>query len=314
MYHKIRFYLAILSLAIIAAISACSSDKKELPTEAITTEPAEPELKDGWVTENNDIYYYKEGVPRTGWLYYHRSKYYFDHFGKMVTGWAKIDDNYYYFAKDGKMRSQSWFEDETGRYYLTANGTAATGIRNVNGTRYLFSQRGTLLKNQWHGNYYAGEDGAILTDTCIDGLWVDQDGKKICDGTYGNGGCLFIPSLGIQVPVYKTPGGEKGQAITDRSDSAAYLTTFHMPLIADHKNQGFEAIKDSSPGETVAFLLTKSRVSEYLCSDIFIASNVEKDILDENGKSIDDYDTDFALYTCNENWHHVTVVLFRKYH
>lgn len=268
--------------------------------------------KTGWVTLGDDSYYFTDTDMTRGWYDEDNSRYYFSQDGKMVTGWIRIDGNFYYFTDKGKMMRNGWFADGNTDYYLFADGHAACGQTKLDGRIYCFSDTGRLLKNTWTGNSYAGEDGTLQTSCTIDGLRVDKKGRKIYDGDYGDGGSLYIPTLGVKVPAWKTEGGSEGQRITDAANSAALLTSFKMPVIADHKNQGFEAIKSSVPEDTIAFVLTPDSVTEYLCSSIFTGTNVENDILDSTGKSIDGLSSDLCLYTCNENWRHVTIVLFQK--
>lgn len=289
------------------------SDHSGTSDEASTVSGVLPH-KDGWELGEKGVSYYRNHEKVTGWFYVRRATYYFDKAGYMVTGWAKISGKIYYFRDDGKMLGDGWMTDDYGTHYLEADGAAACGKKEIDDQIYLFSDKGVLLKNRWVGNSYAGEDGIMVTDQDIDGLYIDENGERIFEGTFGSGGCLYMPSVGVEVPSYKTAGDEEGQRITDRENCAARLTSFHMPVIADHKNQGFEAIKDCVPGETTAFLLTEKKVRQYRCLAIFTGFNAERDITDQEGVSIDDYDADLCLYTCNEDWKHVTIVLFEKYH
>ena len=268
--------------------------------------------KTGWVSYEGNTYYFTKDHMQTGWFKEGNRRYYFRADGHMVTGWNRIQKQLYYFNTQGQMIRNRWIKDRNNIYYLYDDGHAACGRSSVQGKIYFFSKDGRLLKNTWVGNSYAGGDGSLQTDKNIDGLWVDDQGNKIYDGSYGSGGSLFIPSVRLQVPAWKTKGGKKGQEITDEVNSAAYLTSFNKPVIADHKTQGFEVIKESIPRRTIAFILTSGTVTEYVCTDIFTGLNTEHDLLDPGGKSIDERAADLCLYTCNENWKNVTIVLFKK--
>ena len=277
------------------------------------------------------FYYGEDGARQTGWVEQAEGKYYFTEDG-MQTGKAEIDGALYCFGKDGilitepfregddryfpgedgALRINQWIREDYGTYYAGKDGKAVAGKQDIDGTVYLFGSDGRLIRNRWVGNSHSDSRGVMQTNCMVDGLFLDADGSKVFSGTYGDGGNLFIPSVDVEVPVYKTEGDEHGQEITDRSYSAALLTTFNMPVIADHKNQGFERIKSCMPGKTKALMLTKNKVTEYICEDIIEGSNVEDDILDPDGISIDESGADLCLYTCNEDWQHVTIVYFIK--
>lgn len=296
----------------------CFNSKGIMQTGIVTTDSAcryysdEGVLTTGWIYLPEGTWYFDEDGMKTGWFKEGNSKYYFDKTGHMMTGWIRVDGRIYNFRENGQLRNDGWYDDESGTYYLTSDGHAVSGKTTIGGQTYLFSDSCKLLRNTWSGNNYAGDDGSMQTSCNVDGLNIDEHGDKVYNSSYGSGGSLFMPSISLQVPAWLTEGGEEGQEITDRFNSAAYLTSFNKPVIADHKNQGFEAIKGCIPESTVAFLLTPDSVCEYICTAVFNGSNVENDLLDPAGVSIDDREADLCLYTCNENWRHVTIVLFRK--
>ena len=269
-------------------------------------------LQTGWIHLSEDTYYFDENGMKTGWFEDKHRTWYFTEDGKMLTGWGKISGRLYNFREDGTLRNDGWYQEGQNTYYLNPDGHASSGRAIIDNQVYFFSDSCRMFQNCWVGNSYAGEDGVMVRSLSIDGLSVDDAGVKVYHGSYGSGGSLYIPSLSLKVPVYLTPGGPEGQDITDRGNSAACLTSFRMPVIADHKNQGFEAIKQCLPGRTIAFVLTPDSVTEYVCTSLCVGSNVEDDILDAAGKTIDDSGADLCLYTCNEDWKHVTIVFFRK--
>lgn len=95
-------------------------------------------------------------------------------------GWEQIDGSWYYF-ENGKMQT-GWLN--TGyNYYLGNDGSMKTGWVNVDGT--------------W---YYLNANGALATDTVVDGYYVDSKGimqpkekqKVLLDNNY-----VKITYLGI---------------------------------------------------------------------------------------------------------------------
>ena len=268
--------------------------------------------KTGWVNTEEGKYYISEEGMLTGWQEIDGNRYCFAPDGIMRTGWVREEGNLYCLGPDGVMRTSEWIREDRATYYVKEDGRAASGKTDIDGKTYLFTKDCLLARNAWVGNSHADKHGVMETDTLVDGLAIDGKGNKIFDGAYGDGGNLFIPSVGVEVPLYKTEGDEHGQEITDRGYSAALLTSFAMPVIADHKNQGFERIKTCLPNKTKALILTRNQVEEYLCTARMVGSNVEDDILDDQGNSIDYSGADLCLYTCNEDWRHVTIVLFDK--
>ncbi len=286
----------------------------------------------GWIERTEGRYYSTDDGLQTGWAEIDGGRYYFKEDGRMAAGWTDIDGRRYCFQKDGRMitgwvreegilycldeegalRTSCWIEEDKGTYYVDKEGKAVSGKKRIDGIIYLFGKDCRLKRNAWVGNSHSDGDGIMQTDCLVDGLFIDSKGDKVFGGGYGDGGNLFMDSVGIEVPLYKTQGDEHGQAITDRTYSAAWLTSFNMPVIADHKNQGFERIKSCIPGKTKALILTRNSVTEYRCRDVVQGSNVEDDILDDHGVSIDESGADLCLYTCNEDWRHVTIVYFSR--
>ena len=157
------------------------------------TNPSEPKLKEGWVQEGKDFYYYENGDMVTDewregtsaadgkiWWYYLGSDgrmvtdklieygddlYYVNGAGERVSGWYIIDEKYYFFRfDDGKAVHQGW--------------------RNVGGGHYHFEEDCTLTVNKWvddeGGKRYVDVYGEIVRDAVVpkDGgkAYVNKDG------------------------------------------------------------------------------------------------------------------------------------------
>lgn len=73
-----------------------------------------------------------------------------------------------------------WKSDETGYWYEEENGSYVMDEwRNIGGKWYYFDHNGYMMEDTWIGDYYVGEDGAMLADTLTkDGYWLDGDGIK----------------------------------------------------------------------------------------------------------------------------------------
>ncbi len=103
----------------------------------------ETEIPDGWIWKNGTWYYYKQGVPRTGWYCSDGADYYLRPDGSVTTGWAKINGKLRYFSNTGCMRT-GWILGAEGQMYLMPNGAPATGWCTVDGQKYRFDEKGIL--------------------------------------------------------------------------------------------------------------------------------------------------------------------------
>ena len=126
-------------------------------------------------------------------------------------------------------------------------------------------------------------------------------------------GRLTVPSLGINVALFNS----YSQSTVDNKDSAGTYT-YHggQMIIADHKNQGFSAMKSSVPGKTIAYINNGKTVQAYICTAINIGSNtangVPNDLLDCNGYSLYLQNAgSFCMYTCNAHWSSITYTFWQ---
>ena len=164
--------------------------------------------------------------------------------------------------------------------------------------------------------------------------WDYYDG-----GHYGDKGRLIIPNVGVSVALYQCDWFDKtgkGQTCVDSYDSAAWLVAENIPdywadyfdnsvIIADHTEQGFNAIKSMTCGD-VAYIYNNGTCEkyEYVKTD-YNGSNVENYIPERNynlwkprwsdgqyatvGHKFPEYIT---MYTCNDWYGSITLVLLKK--
>lgn len=120
-------------------------------------------------------------------------------------------------------------------------------------------------------------------------------------------GRFKIPAVGVNVACYAS----SSQATVDAADSAAYFYTSGHVTIADHKHQGFSAIRSCSKGMK-ASLSTSGGTKNYICVDRINGHNTGYELTDSSYNSIDNmYPGTLVLYTCNENWQNVTIVFLK---
>ena len=119
-------------------------------------------------------------------------------------------------------------------------------------------------------------------------------------------GRFKIPSVGVNVGCYHS----NSQATADAIDSAAYFYISGHYTIADHNNQGFNAIKRCSVG-TKATFTTGGGTKNFTCIAKIQGHNTGHGLTDSSWNSIDGmYPGTLVAYTCNENWQNITIVFF----
>ena len=125
----------------------------------------------------------------------------------------------------------------------------------------------------------------------------------------GSLGRLSIGSCSVNVALFSANLNNlsAGQAIVDRSDSAAYYTDtidyWGYVLVADHVHQGFSGIKKAVVGSTIATFDFGSYQKSAVCVDRFIGYNGYNGmggLYTTSGAEIGDRG-DICMYTCNSD-------------
>ena len=103
--------------------------------------------------------------------------------------WKKDSVGWSYGYDEGFYLSNCWFTDnERDWYYFNSSGYIAANqwlelFDNEGKHWYYFAGNGKMVSNQWVGDYYLGENGAMLTNKMTpDGFWVDENGKWMPGG------------------------------------------------------------------------------------------------------------------------------------
>lgn len=91
---------------------------------------------------------------------------------------AKSMASGYFFNNSGAMQT-SWYDDGSSWYWFGSDGAMATGWRSIAGSWYCFGASGVMKANCWMGDFYFLPDGAMATNTVIDGYRIGPDGKWI---------------------------------------------------------------------------------------------------------------------------------------
>ena len=111
---------------------------------------------------------------------------------------------------------------------------------------------------------------------------------------------LEISDLEIDVGLYGVTR-QTAQDIIDQQDSAAYMSHFPIPTIADHSSDGFLPIRGAVPGETIAKIYdSEGSLHKYRCCGATVGMNTRYDLVNEDGESMFNvFDgADVLMYTC----------------
>ena len=121
---------------------------------------------------------------------------------------------------------------------------------------------------------------------------------------------LRMPSVGFTVACFWSTSNNL-QTLVDNSDSAAFFPLHNdVRVIADHRHQGFSAMKNSSIGDK-AYLEYADRTETYTCIANFKGHNTSSELTDNDGNNVADmYPGKLIMYTCNENWQNITITVW----
>ena len=130
-----------------------------------------PDVEDGWVKEDGNWVFYKDGQKATGWLKDGGKWYYMNAEGIMQTGWVKDNGKWYYL---NNAMVTGWVQVGANWYYMDGNGAMLTGWVKAGANWYYLNANGAMatgwLKDggKW---YYLNANGAMATG------WVNDGGK-----------------------------------------------------------------------------------------------------------------------------------------
>ena len=271
-------------------------------------------MQTGRVKTDGEYAYFDESGKRIldGWYSDGERRYYIDANGQPLTGWQEIDNRKYCFTEDGSaLTGRQELDGKT--YRFDDDGVMQTGYVDEDGQTRYYMEDGSLLVNGYIDEYRAGPDGSleVIWSRGNDSEGVSGGEHPDFSGRPGTAGRLFIPSLGVDVALYYARLDADAQEITDAHDSAAYITETPEVLIADHWNQGFEAINGCVPGETIAYIKNGDGMTAYICTVSTLGHNTSTDLVDNSGYSyMSDPSGGFTAYTCVNGWQNVRIVRF----
>ena len=126
---------------------------------------------------------------------------------------------------------------------------------------------------------------------------------------YGTYGRLYVP--GYSVALYdfnvNTQSSLSLQTIVNNQDSAAYYINNGKYVIADHYYQGFSALANLNVGATSYIRFKDGSIIRYKMIKKSRGVNTGPDLVDNNGNSFFNMNSDIIMYTCYEDGIMVTL-------
>lgn len=103
---------------------------------------------------------------------------------KAQEGWVNNDGIWYYYPSSGEENYTGWIQSElSGRWYYIMDGKMQTGWVSWKDKWYFLNADGGMAEKQWVGNFYVGEDGAVLSNTeSPDGWKLSENGSYLLKG------------------------------------------------------------------------------------------------------------------------------------
>ena len=168
-------------------------------------------IRDGWIKENDQWYYYVDGVMQTGWKQIGSKWYYMDIEGVMQTGWLKDGGKWYYLSSSGAMVT-GWMQINSKWYYFTSSGAMQTGWLESGGTWYYLNSDGAMvtgwrqINSKW---YYFESSGAMQSGWLEDnGKWYYLDNAMVTGWKQINSKWYYFDSTGAMQSGWLKDGGK----------------------------------------------------------------------------------------------------------
>ena len=126
---------------------------------------------------------------------------------------------------------------------------------------------------------------------------ADIKTETINYGTYGR---LYIANYSVALYDYNvnTTSNISLQTIVNNYDSAAFYRNYDKLVIADHNNQGFSILYGLNEGSTSYIQFEDGSVIRYRLIKKASGTNTGPDLVDNEGNSFFNMDSDIIMYTC----------------
>lgn len=166
-----------------------------------------------------------------------------------------------------------------------------------------------ILENEQEENEMESSD--IIETSTIDDYYIEEDSSSdesyyVNYGTYGR---LYIPGHSVALYDYNvyTNSSYSLQEIVDDYDSAAYYLNRNKLVIADHNYQGFSILASLYEGSTSYIEFEDGSTIQYTLINITKGYNTGPDLVDTEGNSFFNMESDIIMYTCYDDGIMVTL-------
>lgn len=123
--------------------------------------------------DGENVYYFENGRPQTGFVHTEAGTRYFDSDGVMAEGLFEADGKWYFAGENGIL-AHGFADTPEGREYFSADGSRASGLTVAEGKFALLDEKGrpvTGWETAFDGIYYRDGNGVALTgEQMIDGV------------------------------------------------------------------------------------------------------------------------------------------------
>lgn len=293
--RKTVFTAAAVALGIASTTMSINAVSEQKSAQSAAAAPAVLSIRseqfgfrpEGLVTKDSrTVYFNAKGMPETGWHVIDHSTYYFsDTDYTAFTGKHEIDGENYEFDENGVLvrcwKEEEKAEEEPAEETLTETAETPEAPAEETDAASYTTATTTVETVQ------PQEEAAVQSATTYDAANV------------GTAGSLSIPGVGVDVAlnyVDMTSASSDPQGVVNAENSAAYMTGFAVPVIADHAHQGFSAIANAY-GQT-AYIYNGGSVQAYTCVGVYNGTNTGDDIVVNGQSAIYSVLGSLVMYTC----------------
>ena len=153
------------------------------------------------------------------------------------------------------------------------------------------------------------DSAAIETSTTDDYIQEENSTTETNYENYGTYGRLYVSWFDVALYDYNvnTYSSSSLQTLVDNYDSAAYYITKGRLVIADHNTQGFSVLYDLPEGTTSYIKFADGSIIQYRLIKKANGYNTGPDLVDTEGNSFFDMDSNIIMYTCSDGGIMVTL-------
>ncbi|PLR90767.1 M14 family zinc carboxypeptidase [Bacillus sp. T33-2] len=169
------------------SVTRSQVDSENTSTQTVETAQEEPGVKQGWILENQNWFYYENDVIKKGWHLLDDNWFYLHpETGARQTGWVLYGGSWFFLNHDtGIMQKEGWVLDQYKWYYLDpATSARKTGWISSNGNKYYADPNTGEMQTGWlldSNNWYFLNSGGVMATGWIfyENNWYYLDGNGV---------------------------------------------------------------------------------------------------------------------------------------